>query len=293
MDAAGAGAGAGDDGGDDGGDDDGDDGDDGDDDSDDDGDDGDERCDDGVEAGGEAEARRRPSDDPRPAASMAALVARMEAAASASGTPSDESARGRALAVAALAATEDASGPHPGAGGLGPLAGVVSLSGGLRVARDGSTHLIAIGDGLQGGASRSLPKDYRGCDSESCVRALGTAGVPLVLTHGLADVTVDPRASEAIYDTAPGPKAIAWLDGADHHCRARFDELLQLLQRWVPALVRRHALSSCESVEAMQGTGTGTGVHPKQAAPSALAPLQGGDLAAELTALTTMPSPRT
>ena len=46
------------------------------------------------------------------------------------------------------------------------------------------------------------------------------------MVHGLADVTVDPRASAAIFESAPGPKAALWLRGADHHMRARFDELV-------------------------------------------------------------------
>jgi len=122
---------------------------------------------------------------------------------------------------------------------IGPLAGVISLSGGLRVAVDGTPEVVSIGDKLKGGASRSRPKEYGGVDSEGCVAALASAGVPLLLTHGLSDVTVDPGASKAIYDVATGPKAILWLEGADHHCRARFDELLDALSRWVPALVHQ------------------------------------------------------
>ena len=75
--------------------------------------------------------------------------------------------------------------------------------------------------------------------AESCVRALAAAQVPLLLTHGLADVTVDPGASRAIYEAATGPKSILWLDGADHQCRTRFDELLGALSGWLPALVQR------------------------------------------------------
>ena len=133
---------------------------------------------------------------------------------------------------------------------LGPLLGVISLSGGLRVAIDGSAELIRIGDRLEGGASRSRPKDYAGCDSESCVRALADAGVPVLFTHGLADVTVDPNASKAIYDAAPGPKTILWLDGADHHCRARFDELLGTLGAWIFALFHRYDRLRLEQQEA-------------------------------------------
>ena len=79
----------------------------------------------------------------------------------------------------------------------------------------------------------------QGCDSAACARALAAAGVPLLLTHGLADVTVDPRASHAIFDLSPGPlKAALWLRGADHHCRARLDTLLAFLCGTIPALLR-------------------------------------------------------
>ncbi|KAL1519110.1 hypothetical protein AB1Y20_003375 [Prymnesium parvum] len=127
---------------------------------------------------------------------------------------------------------------------LGPLAGVVSLSGGLRVAVDGSAHFIEIGDRLRGGASRSRPKEYAGCDSESCVQSLARASVPLLLTHGLADTTVDPEASRAIFNAATGPKGILWLKGADHHYRTRSAVLLDSLSQWVPELIDIKASSS-------------------------------------------------
>lgn len=134
--------------------------------------------------------------------------------------------------------SSEAHGANAGQGeDLGPLAGVVSLSGGLRVAVDGSPQMIDIGERLRGGVSRSRPKDYSSCDSESCVRALAEARIPLLLTHGLSDVTVDPRASQAIFDAATGPKAMLWFENADHHYRARFAKLLEVLGRWVPALV--------------------------------------------------------
>jgi pimeloyl-ACP methyl ester carboxylesterase len=120
---------------------------------------------------------------------------------------------------------------------VGPLAGVISLAGGLRVGLDNSAATTEIGDKLVGGMSRSRPHDYRGLDSESCVSALACRDVPLLLVHGLADDDVDPRASQAIYDVASGPKGLVWLEGCGHQFRHRFDELLQRLLDWIPALV--------------------------------------------------------
>lgn len=207
----------------------------------------------------------------------AADTVRSSVAALVSGLEANVLKQGGGEVVAAAASSGGDGRDGRDGGDLGPLAGVISLSGGLRVAKDGSPHLIAIGDGLKGGASRSLPKDYRGCDSESCVRALGAACVPLLLTHGLADVTVDPRASEAIFDAATGPKAIEWLDGADHHCRARFDELLGTLQSWVPTLVKRHGLQAREAAVQTIGAAAAYGAAERHA--------ERVDLAAELAAL--------
>ena len=109
---------------------------------------------------------------------------------------------------------------------IGPLAGVITMGTGLRVGLDGTDAIKQIGDGLVGGASRALPKQYGQLDSEGCVSAFASAGLPLMMIHGLADVTVDPTASQAIFERARGPKAAAWLRGADHHMRARFDDVL-------------------------------------------------------------------
>ena len=134
--------------------------------------------------------------------------------------------------------------PRGGGGGsqaaalIGPLAGVITMGTGLRVGLDGTDAIKQIGDGLVGGASRALPKQYGQLDSEGCVSAFASAGLPLMMIHGLADVTVDPTASQAIFERARGPKAAAWLRGADHHMRARFDDVLSLLQEWIPQLLR-------------------------------------------------------
>ena len=118
---------------------------------------------------------------------------------------------------------------------LGPLAGVVTLGTGLRTAYGGS--LVQLGKSLRGGASRSEPHDYGGLDSEACVDAYAAVGLPLLMAHGLADTTVDPRASQAIFGRAPGPKGAVWLTGTDHQMESRYDDLLGLLLEWVPALL--------------------------------------------------------
>ena len=141
-------------------------------------------------------------------------------------------------AVLAAAATALDGGSGGGRSALGPLAGVVTIAGGLRVGVGGPKDVEAIGDRLVGGMSRSKPREYGGRESFGCVRALARARVPLLLAHGLADVTVDPEASAAIFRMAKGPKALLWLRGADHHSRARFDVLNRCLAEWVAALLR-------------------------------------------------------
>ena len=91
-----------------------------------------------------------------------------------------------------------------------------------------SGSLLAKWCGL-GGASRARPHEYGGLDSESCVDLYAAAGLPLCMIHGLADVTVDPEASAAIFARARGPKAATWLRGADHHARSRMSECILVI----------------------------------------------------------------
>lgn len=51
-------------------------------------------------------------------------------------------------------------------------------------------------------------------DSLSKIRSLPT---PLLLLHGTADAIVPPEMSQALHDAASGPKALVWIDGADHN----------------------------------------------------------------------------
>ena len=71
------------------------------------------------------------------------------------------------------------------------------------------------------------------------------------MVHGLQDVTVDPRASAAIFELARGPKAAVWLRGADHHMRARFDEVVATLLAWVPALIQARARDAPLSLDGL------------------------------------------
>jgi pimeloyl-ACP methyl ester carboxylesterase len=162
-----------------------------------------------------------------------------------------------AAAATALAATADADEGDGGDGdrsatgaaserglahsSMGPLAGVVTMGCGLRVAV--GSGLEAIGVQLKGGASKARPRDYGGTDSAACTRAFAAAQLPLLMVHGLADVTVDPKASAAIFDCATGPKVAVWLRGADHHMRSRFDELIAILSNWMSGLVNEELTS--------------------------------------------------
>ena len=113
------------------------------------------------------------------------------------------------MAAAALAVLDDGgvAATAAGASGLAPLAGVVTIGCGMRVDHGGSAAFKAIGNALVGGASRARPHDYGGLDSESCVDTYAAAGLPFAMIHGLADVTVDPKASATIFARARGPKA--------------------------------------------------------------------------------------
>eukprot|EP00965_Chrysotila_dentata_P180337 5953813-Pleurochrysis_carterae.AAC.3 len=102
------------------------------------------------------------------------------------------------MAAAALSLSGDV------ASSLGPLGAVLTLATGQRIEGE---------DGVS----------YSGLDSVSCVVALARHNVPLLMVHGLADVTVDPSSSASIFAGAPGPKAAVWMHGADHQMRARFD----------------------------------------------------------------------
>ena len=144
-----------------------------------------------------------------------------------------------AAGAVAVAADGGAAAAAAGATGLTPLAGVVTIGCGMRVDHRGSAAFKAIGNRLVGGASRARPHDYGGVDSESCVDAYAVAGLPLCMIHGLADVTVDPDASAAIFARASGPKAALWLEGADHHGRSRADVITATLVEWLPQLLQR------------------------------------------------------
>ena len=142
------------------------------------------------------------------------------------------------MAAGALAVSADGD-DAPGVAdvsGLCPLAGVVTLGCGMRVGTESSEAFRAIGLRMVG-SSRSCPHDYGGVDSEGCVDAFAAAGLPLAMIHGLADVTVDPMASQTIFERARGPKTALWLHGADHHMRARFDVVCTTLLQWLPALL--------------------------------------------------------
>ena len=146
---------------------------------------------------------------------------------------------GPAVMAAGALAVSDGGGERAPGEGIAPIAAVVTMGCGMRVGKHGSSAFKETGLRLVGGASKARPHEYAGVDSESCVDAFAAAGLPLAMIHGLADVTVDPEASAAIFARARGPKAALWLRGADHHARARMDVVLETLGQWVPALLER------------------------------------------------------
>lgn len=114
---------------------------------------------------------------------------------------------------------------------LGRVAGVITLGTGLREDGDRQRAITDLSKRI-----RSAPKNYGGCDSATCTRALAEASIPLMMVAGLADTTVDPSSSSAIFEMAAPPKAAVWFQGADHHMRSRFDEVVALLAQWIPVL---------------------------------------------------------
>ena len=103
---------------------------------------------------------------------------------------------------------------------IGPLAGVVCLAPSLRT-NDPQMH-------------------YGGVDTVSCVDALSQAQLPLMLMHGLLDMTNDPEASALTYEASRGPKTAVFVNDADHNMLRRYDDVLSLLLGWVPGLLRRY-----------------------------------------------------
>ena len=148
------------------------------------------------------------------------------------------------MAAGALAVLPDGgvTAAAAGASGVAPISGVVTIGCGMRVDHTGTAAFKDMGNRLVGGASRARPHHYNGVDSESCVDAYAAAGLPLAMIHGLADVTVDPRASATIFARARGPKAALWLEGADHQARTRFDIVSRTLIEWLPLLLERPAV---------------------------------------------------
>ena len=148
------------------------------------------------------------------------------------------------MAAGALAVLPDGgvTAAAAGASGVAPISGVVTIGCGMRVDHTGTAAFKDMGNRLVGGASRARPHHYNGVDSESCVDAYAAAGLPLAMIHGLADVTVDPRASATIFARARGPKAALWLEGTDHQARTRFDIVSRTLIEWLPLLLERPAV---------------------------------------------------
>lgn len=103
--------------------------------------------------------------------------------------------------------------------GVDPVAGVICLAPGLRT--NGHQH------------------DYGGCDTLSCLEALASAHVPLLLMHGLDDTAIEPESTALTFEAATGPKTACFVQHADHGMGARFDDVLTRLLVWVPALFRR------------------------------------------------------
>ena len=103
---------------------------------------------------------------------------------------------------------------------IGPIAGVVCIAPGLRT-NDRQWH-------------------YGGCDTLSCLGAMGTAQLPLLLLHGLSDTIIEPESTVLAFNASSGPTAATLIQHADHTLKARFDDVLTLLLGWLPDLVRRY-----------------------------------------------------
>ena len=69
--------------------------------------------------------------------------------------------------------------------------------------------------------------------------SLHRGGIPLLLMHGLSDVTIDAESSAIIYESARGPRSAVFLLDADHSLSSRFEDVLAILLGWVPGLLRR------------------------------------------------------
>ena len=99
--------------------------------------------------------------------------------------------------------------------------------------------LVCLAPGLRTNDKRW---HYGGCDTLSCLQAIGTARVPLLLLHGLRDVTIEPESTALVFEASKGPTAAVLVQHADHMMRERFDDVLSLLLNWLPDLVRRYRI---------------------------------------------------
>ncbi|MBI2370018.1 MAG: alpha/beta fold hydrolase [Deltaproteobacteria bacterium] len=60
---------------------------------------------------------------------------------------------------------------------------------------------------------------------------------PVLLVQGSQDEFGDPAALQSLYEAAPGPKALAWIEGADHFFEGRLDEVTAALASFVRARI--------------------------------------------------------
>ena len=103
--------------------------------------------------------------------------------------------------------------------GVAPLAGVICIAPGLR--------------------TNDPRHNYGGCDTLSCLEAMASVRLPLLLMHGLEDKAIEPESTALCFEAATGPRSAVFVQHADHDLGARFDDVLTRLLDWVPALFRR------------------------------------------------------
>ena len=122
---------------------------------------------------------------------------------------------------------------------LGPIAGVLCLSGGVRT--NDAVH------------------DYGGIDTIGCLETFKANNLPVLMMHGLNDNTIEPEATALAYESARGPAAAYFVRGADHTLTSRFDAVLTQLLRWVPSLFRRFGVLGDAGAQSGRLVGRGPG----------------------------------
>jgi alpha/beta superfamily hydrolase len=114
------------------------------------------------------------------------------------------------------------------------------------LASSGFERIVVVGYSFGGAVAitaAALSDKIQGCVPLSThLYGSGLAGhvspKPMLLIHGDCDETLPHTCSQQVYARAMEPKELALIDGAGHDLREGREEVVDLLERWIPVAVR-------------------------------------------------------